>query len=666
MAMNGHVSFPRLARVRVGADTAGSRRSAISAWFPLAAGAVLFALSQAPAHAQPAARALVLPASADANALYSSANRRPEPGVVRQKPVALDMSALDDTTGVAAAELRVDLFDNRSVTIIRGKVERRSATSFTWHGTLPGHPEGFALLTIVDGEISGVIDVGDAGTAAHRRYQLESTRDGLTLLREVDDATFPPDHPGGGEPAAPRSMQKSLSHAARDKPAGDETQKADSGATIDVMVIYSNQTAEAAGSAIGAQIQQAVDTANLVYANSGIATRLRLIHYEQVDYNESGDFPTDLNRLTTAGDGYMDSVPALRNTYGADLVSLFVEATQYCGYGWIGPDPNYAFSVINRGCASGNYSYPHELGHNFGARHDMYVDSSTAPYPYGHGWVDVGQRWRDVMAYNNACADAGVSCTRIPYFSNPDQTYGSPADPLGSSATADTVRVINQNAVTVANFRASIGSVQSQPATCTYALSATSTSVPASGGSGSDALSAGSGCAWSVSTSASWVTVTSAKSGTGSASVNYSAGANTGATRSANLTIGGQTLVIMQAAAATGVASPALAAISATSIAFGSVSVGKSSGTKSVTLTNAGGGTLTVASLVMGGANPGDFVRSGTCVANAMLSAGQSCTVGFTFSPTATGTRAATLSVGTSASTVTVNLGGSGKKTGRK
>ena len=147
-----------------------------------------------------------------------------------------------------------------------------------------------------------------------------------------------------------------------------------------------------------------------------------------MNYDDSGDFPTDLDRLTNAGDGYMDNVQALRNTYGADLVSLFVESAQYCGYGWIGPDPNYAFSVINRGCASGNYSYPHELGHNFGARHDTYVDSSTTPYAYGHGWVDVGERWRDVMAYNNACAAVGVSCTRIPYFSNPNQTYGSPAD----------------------------------------------------------------------------------------------------------------------------------------------------------------------------------------------------------------------------------------------
>lgn len=662
--MNRSNPFPRIARPRVAFHPRSSRRMS-TALFVLAAGAALLAFGHGPAHAQLSPRALVLPATADENAQYSNARRMPESGVVRQKPVGLDAGALDDTSGSSPDGLRVDLFDNRSVTLVKDRIERRGPTNFTWHGKVSGHPDGYALLTIVDGEISGMIDPGSAGAGAHPRYRIESTNDGLTLLREVDDATFPPDHPGGGEPVAPRANLKSLTRVVPDKTSGNEVLKADSGATIDVMVVYSNQAAAAAGTAIGAQIQQAVDTANLVYANSGIATRLRLVHFEQVNYDDSGDFPTDLDRLTNAGDGYMDNVQALRNTYGADLVSLFVENMQYCGYGWIGPDPNYAFSVINRSCASGNYSYPHELGHNFGARHDVFVDSSTAPYAYGHGWVDVGEAWRDVMAYNNACAAVGVTCTRIPYFSNPNQTYGSPADALGSSTTADTVRVINQNAVTVANFRASVSAGSSPSPTCTYSLSATSASVPASGASGSDALSTGSGCTWTAASSASWLAITSATSGTGSASVAYAASANTGNTRSANLAIAGQTFVVTQAAAAV-TSSPAVAAMSAVSLAFGTVSVGKTSGIKSVTVTNAGGGTLTISSLAMGGANPGDFSGSGSCAVNAALSAGQSCTLSFAFSPAATGTRSATFSIGTSASALTLGLNGSGKKAGRK
>ena len=293
--MNGGPFSPRLVRIRVirdtGESTPSDHRLRCSRSLPVRC---CSHFRSAPAHAQPMARALVLPASAEENAQYSRASRKPELGVVRQKPVAVDVSALDDAKGVPPDQLRVDLFDNRSVTIARDRIERRSATSFTWHGKVSGHPEGFALLTIVDGEISGVIDVGDAGTAPQRRYQIESTNDGLTLLREIDDAGFPPDHPGGGEPVAPRVTQKSVLRATRDAMAGDELLKSDSAATIDVMVVYSNQTAAAAGTAIGAQIQQAVDTANLVYANSGITTRLRLVHYEQVELQRERRFPDGL------------------------------------------------------------------------------------------------------------------------------------------------------------------------------------------------------------------------------------------------------------------------------------------------------------------------------------------------------------------------------------
>jgi hypothetical protein len=379
----------------------------------------------------------------------------------------------------------------------------------------------------------------------------------------------------------------------------------------------------------------------------------------QVAYDESGDFPTDLNRLTNGGDGYMDNVPSLRDTYGADLVSMFVENGQYCGYGWIGPSASYAFTVVNRGCASANYSFPHELGHNLGARHDPYVDASTTPYAYGHGYVDAAQAWRDVMAYNNACAAVGVSCVRIGYFSTPGLTYAG--DPLGSASTADVVRVHNDNAVTVANFRASGGTVSSP---CTYALSPTSASVPAGGASGSTTLATGSGCAWTASSSASWLSITSATSGSGSASVSYTASANGGGARSANLSVGGQTFLVTQSATTT-LASASMA-LAPTSLGFGTVQLGKTSGMKSATLSNTGGGSLTIGSIALGGANPGDFAWSGTCAVNATLAAGQSCTLSVTFRPLATGTRQATLSVGTSSGSGGVALSGSGKKSGRK
>ena len=86
-----------------------------------------------------------------------------------------------------------------------------------------------------------------------------------------------------------------------------------------------------------------------------------------------------------------------------------------------------------------------------------------------------------------------------------------------------------------------------QAAGCSYILTPTGASVAAGGGSGTTSLVTASDCAWSASSSASWLTVTSAASGTGNATISYTAAANTGAARSANLTIGGGTFIVTQA-----------------------------------------------------------------------------------------------------------------------
>jgi hypothetical protein len=146
--------------------------------------------------------------------------------------------------------------------------------------------------------------------------------------------------------------------------------------------------------------------------------------------------------------------------------------------------------------------------------------------------------------------------------------------------------------------------------------------------------------------------------------VSYAAGVNGGGARSANLSIGGQTFLVTQSASTT--LTSASMTLSPTSIGFGTVQVGKASGAKAVTLSNTGGSGLTINSIALGGANPGDFTWSGTCAVNGSLAGGQSCTLSVTFKPLATGTRQATLSVGTTSGSGGVALSGSGKKFGRK
>src|SRR5262249_3160439 len=113
------------------------------------------------------------------------------------------------------------------------------------------------------------------------------------------------------------------------------------------------------------------------------------------------------------------------------------------------------FNVVARACASANFSFPHELGHNMGARHDWFVDpTNNSPYTYNHGYVNLGGQWRTVMAYNDQCAASGFNCQRLAYFSNPSLLFnGAPMGvPEGSAQAADNRKTLNNTPFTVANF----------------------------------------------------------------------------------------------------------------------------------------------------------------------------------------------------------------------
>jgi hypothetical protein len=91
---------------------------------------------------------------------------------------------------------------------------------------------------------------------------------------------------------------------------------------------------------------------------------------------------------------------------------------------------------------------------------------------------------------------------------------------------------------------------QSSAATCSYALSATSLSAAATGATANVTVTANlSTCGWTAASDSAWVTV-SPTSGTGSGTVGITVAANTGAARTATLTIGGQTYTVSQAAVA--------------------------------------------------------------------------------------------------------------------
>jgi N,N-dimethylformamidase beta subunit-like, C-terminal/HYDIN/CFA65/VesB-like, Ig-like domain/Cep192 domain 4 len=110
----------------------------------------------------------------------------------------------------------------------------------------------------------------------------------------------------------------------------------------------------------------------------------------------------------------------------------------------------------------------------------------------------------------------------------------------------------------------------------------------------------------------------------------------------------------------TGTATAPAVTLSPTSLAFGSQQVGTTTVAQTTTLTNTGTGSLTISSIGVTGTNAGDFTQTNTCPSTLAANAG--CTISVTFSPAATGSRTASVTVTDNAtgSPHSVTLSGSG------
>ncbi|MBX7220315.1 MAG: hypothetical protein K1Y36_10255 [Blastocatellia bacterium] len=321
----------------------------------------------------------------------------------------------------------------------RTEFEGRSMNSFTWRGKAP-HPTGSqhdVTISAVDGVVSGLLYL-PTGT-----FQVIPQAGNRHVIEKVDFSSFKPC--GGAVPVA-------ASNAVEPTVVRSGTPEVDNGSRIDVMVLYTAAARTAAGGTtqIQATAQSAVDITNTAYANSNITTRLQMVYTGELDFSETGTASQMLSNFranTTA--------QALRDQYRADLMSLIVEVLpSACGIGYVMTNVNTtfassAYSITDRGCAVGNLSFAHELGHTQGSQHDP-ANGGTAAYAYSYGHFVDGQ-FRTVMSYSSECTQG---CTRVAHFSNPNVNYTGL--PTGLAGTRDNAQSLNNTAVTVSNFRESV------------------------------------------------------------------------------------------------------------------------------------------------------------------------------------------------------------------
>jgi hypothetical protein len=86
------------------------------------------------------------------------------------------------------------------------------------------------------------------------------------------------------------------------------------------------------------------------------------------------------------------------------------------------------------------------------------------------------------------------------------------------------------------------------PSGCQIITGVTTTTFPASGGTASISVSTTNACTWTATSSAAFLTVTEGASGAGNGTVKFAVAANTGAVRTATLTITGTAILITQQA----------------------------------------------------------------------------------------------------------------------
>ena len=347
------------------------------------------------------------------------------------------------------SNLRLNLFDDVEILASRIRWAHLPNQGWSWHGVVPGDENSEITLVQNNGFISGNIRTEDGD------YQIRTSVKGQLVIEEVDLSQLPEDD----VPPVPDAVEESWTD--EESRPSSSTASADGGPLIDVLVVYTKAAMDGAGSeaAIESEIMLAISETNEGYTQSNVSHRLRLADAVMTDWDEtdgSFDFYSTLVKATHTNDGELDEIHALRDAVGADEVVILVEGDNtYCGIAWLMTTPSEyfavnAFSVVARGCATGNYTFAHELGHNMGSNHDHdNADMGAYAFSYGLQIPDAGVR--TIMAYS--CPTS--YCRRINRWSNPGQNWDG--HPMGVSGTgteaADNHLSLNQTASIVAAFR---------------------------------------------------------------------------------------------------------------------------------------------------------------------------------------------------------------------
>jgi hypothetical protein len=394
----------------------------------------------------------------------------------RARLVTVNWSAIKPHT----PQLRLNLFEDVVLTAVRDRLATSSAVDgYVWVGHVAGRENSQVLLSLSGDALAATIwlDQIERYTVRLHLATPASSASALYQISEVDPAAYlkpDPTTPDFIIPEMPAVAQAAAAPTCED------------GSEITLLVAYTAAAREQQGGtdAMEALINLRITEMNLINNLSQVNFDYSLVEVMEVDYQESGNLNTDLQRLKDSGDAYLEGVHVARDAAHADLAGLYISqgSQGWCGLAYTMPENEHSFEDHAFAVAALDYSddylcpassLAHEFGHNMGNVHERSMEGQTTPYyPYAYGYQAPDSAFRTIMTYS--CPGAGA-CELINHWSNPAVSYGGQPTGVDYEAnpeqSADAVRSMNNMAHTIANFRTA----------CTPpTLTATATDAPSS------------------------------------------------------------------------------------------------------------------------------------------------------------------------------------------